>query len=414
MRTRIALAVLGALATLSAQASGRASLFDDTTHGSEPRRGFYWGFDLGQSAYDLDRADLDSQLADTLQLAGINVLSGSSETSEDGFTYGIILGWQFLPWLAVEAAYVDLGDAEYKSNTVITDGVTTADLRTTLTAESAGPTLSALGILPLGKGWDIYGRVGAYFGSNDATAAVSLDGIPADLDDSSSSQTFLWGGGVGYTRGHWTARLDYQKFTDVGDDNGFGEVDVDRITFAGLYRFGDTFSRSKATPTAAPVVAAAAAPAVAAAAAPADSDGDGVADSIDQCPNTPAGERVGPFGCSCDVSVQLNFAFDSAELTADDKAKLDGVAARLRELQFVGGEVAGHTDSIGDEAYNIDLSRRRAQAVLDYLAAQGVAPGRMTAVGYGESAPIADNATEEGRAQNRRVVIRRTDCDATG
>ena len=245
MKFRIALAVLGALATMSAQAGGRGSLFDNPPQSSEPRQGFYLGFDLGQSSYDLSRSDLDSELADSLQQSGINVLSGSSETSEDGFTYGLIFGWQFLPWLAVEAAYVDLGDSEYKSNTVISDGVATADLRTTLTAESAGPTLSALGILPLGKGWDVYGRVGAYFGSNDATAAVSVDGIAADLDDSSSSQTFLWGGGVGYTRGHWTVRLDYQKFTDVGDDNGFGEVDVDRITFAGLYRFGNTFVRSK-------------------------------------------------------------------------------------------------------------------------------------------------------------------------
>jgi outer membrane protein OmpA-like peptidoglycan-associated protein len=56
------------------------------------------------------------------------------------------------------------------------------------------------------------------------------------------------------------------------------------------------------------------------------------------------------------------------------------------------------------------LSKRRAQAVLEYLESKGVAPGRMTAVGYGESKPIADNATEEGRALNRRVVIRRTDC----
>jgi OOP family OmpA-OmpF porin len=245
MKIRIALAVLGALATMSAQAAGRGSLFDNPPQSNEARQGFYLGFDLGQSSYGLDRGDLDSALADSLQQSGINVLSGSSETSEDGFTYGLIVGWQFLPWLAVEAAYVDLGDSEYKSNTVISDGVTTADLRTTLTAESAGATLSALGILPLGKGWDVYGRVGAYFGSNDATAAVSVDGIAADLDDSSSSQTLLWGGGVGYTRGHWTVRLDYQQFTDVGDDNGFGELDVDRITFAGVYRFGNTFVRSK-------------------------------------------------------------------------------------------------------------------------------------------------------------------------
>ena len=241
-----------------------------------------------------------------------------------------------------------------------------------------------------------------------ARSTTSVDGEPAgSFSDSSTSQSFLWGAGLGYTRGRWTSRLDYQQFTDVGDENGLGEVDVDRITFSAIYRTDFGFHRRSHVEAAAPVAAPVA---VAAAAAPVDSDGDGVIDANDRCPNTPAGERVGPNGCSCDVSVQLQFGFDSAELTAADRAALDAVAARLNELQFVGGEVAGHTDSVGDDAYNLDLSKRRAQAVLDYLAALGVAPGRMTAMGYGESMPVADNATEEGRAQNRRVVIRRTDC----
>jgi outer membrane protein len=142
----------------------------------------------------------------------------------------------------------------------------------------------------------------------------------------------------------------------------------------------------------------------------ADSDNDGVCDSVDRCPNTPAGDRVGPFGCSCDVTIRTHFAFDSAELTAEDKAQLEKVAVRLKELEFVEGVANGHTDSIGDPAYNMKLSERRAQAVVDYLASKGVAPGRMKAVGYGETKHIADNSTEEGRAQNRRVTIHRTDC----
>jgi OOP family OmpA-OmpF porin len=144
--------------------------------------------------------------------------------------------------------------------------------------------------------------------------------------------------------------------------------------------------------------------------APADSDGDGVADDVDRCPATPAGDRVGAHGCSCDVTVQLQYEFDSDVLTADDKVKLDAVAERLTELSFESGEVGGYTDSTGDDAYNLDLSKRRAQSALDYLAAKGVAPGRMTAVGYGEANPIADNSTPEGQALNRRAVIRRTDC----
>ena len=71
----------------------------------------------------------------------------------------------------------------------------------------------------------------------------------------------------------------------------------------------------------------------------------------------------------------------------------------------------GYTDSTGDEQYNLGLSKRRAQAVADYVKAQGVNLGDRFAVnGFGEAHPVASNDTAEGRALNRRVVLRRTDC----
>src|SRR5262249_38632759 len=150
------------------------------------------------------------------------------------------------------------------------------------------------------------------------------------------------------------------------------------------------------------------------AAAPKDSDGDGVPDDKDQCPNTPPHTRVGPHGCPCDVSVQMHFATNSAELTAADKAQLDQTAENLMRLHFVEGEADGYTDSTGDAAYNVKLSQGRPQAVLDYLATKGVDKTRVKAVGHGEDDPVASNDTKEGRAQNRRVVLRRTDCDTNG
>jgi outer membrane protein OmpA-like peptidoglycan-associated protein len=68
-------------------------------------------------------------------------------------------------------------------------------------------------------------------------------------------------------------------------------------------------------------------------------------------------------------------------------------------------EVAGHTDSKGSDAYNMKLSQQRAEAVRNFLISRGVAADRLTAKGYGESQPVADNATEEGRFQNRRVEL---------
>jgi OmpA-OmpF porin, OOP family len=78
---------------------------------------------------------------------------------------------------------------------------------------------------------------------------------------------------------------------------------------------------------------------------------------------------------------------------------------------FIRGVIEGHTDSIGSESFNLGLSQRRAEAVASYLQSQGVdVAGRFEIRGYGEANPVATNDTAAGRAQNRRVVVRRTDC----
>ena len=144
---------------------------------------------------------------------------------------------------------------------------------------------------------------------------------------------------------------------------------------------------------------------------PRDSDGDGVPDYKDNCPGTPAGAKVDPKGCQIMANMVINttadhFAFDSAELKPKMKAELDTVVNRVQASR--GDEmleVIGHTDSTGPEAYNQGLSERRAQAAADYLAGQGLDASRMTVKGMGESVPVADNSTREGRAMNRRVEV---------
>ncbi|MDR2195328.1 MAG: OmpA family protein [Gallionellaceae bacterium] len=143
---------------------------------------------------------------------------------------------------------------------------------------------------------------------------------------------------------------------------------------------------------------------------PVDSDGDGVFDDTDQCPNTPRGTPVDATGCSCKASAQLQFAFNKAELTEEDRNKLDALIAQVGGPQFVSGEVAGHTDSIGSQEYNLKLSLRRAQAAVDYLVARGATRSSIKVSGKGYAEPVADNSTAEGRAQNRRVTLTRTDC----
>ena len=188
-----------------------------------------------------------------------------------------------------------------------------------------------------------------------------------------------------------------------------------------------------------------------------DSDGDGVVDGKDKCPGTPAGRKVNADGCELDSDGDgivdgedkcptlyaktadgcpppaaavapvaepapapapvpapvpkalklegVNFDYDQAVVRQQDFAVLDQAAATLKEWGDVKVEVAGHTDSRGADGYNMNLSQRRAEAVRSYMIDKGVAADRLTAKGYGESRPVADNGTEDGRFQNRRVEL---------
>lgn len=106
------------------------------------------------------------------------------------------------------------------------------------------------------------------------------------------------------------------------------------------------------------------------------------------------------------ANVTVNFGFDKAALTKDDKEQLDTFAAQLGNAKSYILEVTGGTDSAGSAEYNYELSQRRADAVVQYLAAKyGVAPHRFYLIGIGKDHEVAPNTTAEGRKQNRRVEI---------
>ncbi|MNX73324.1 Outer membrane porin F precursor [compost metagenome] len=154
-----------------------------------------------------------------------------------------------------------------------------------------------------------------------------------------------------------------------------------------------------------------------------DEDGDGVLDSRDKCPGTPKGVQVDANGCPPPAPVveevvvvqeetivirDVHFQFDKATLTSSDKQVLDKIATRLKaEAPTAQLTVTGHTDSVGSDAYNQKLSDKRAHSVVEYLIDQGVPRSNfVSVVGAGESQPVADNKTADGRAQNRRTEIK--------
>ncbi|NGM67291.1 OmpA family protein [Sphingobacterium sp. SGR-19] len=150
-----------------------------------------------------------------------------------------------------------------------------------------------------------------------------------------------------------------------------------------------------------------------------DSDGDGVSDKFDKCPNTPAGTPVDGSGCPIKFPEQtaqnnatqggyyspIQFEFDSSVLKTESYSTLDKLAKELRDNNS-SVNLDGYASAEGTEAYNMNLSNDRANAVKQYLVNAGVSASSVTATGYGEDNPVASNATEEGRIQNRRVEIK--------
>ncbi len=144
-----------------------------------------------------------------------------------------------------------------------------------------------------------------------------------------------------------------------------------------------------------------------------DSDGDGVFDSVDQCPGTPMNLVVDARGCPVDVVVsdelkmelRVFFDNDKSNIKAQYQSEIAKVAEKMREYPNSGARVEGHASKTGPSArYNQRLSEARAVAVKSMLTNEfGIAPNRVSTVGYGYDVPIASNDTEEGRAMNRRV-----------
>jgi outer membrane protein OmpA-like peptidoglycan-associated protein len=149
---------------------------------------------------------------------------------------------------------------------------------------------------------------------------------------------------------------------------------------------------------------------------PLDTDADGVSDAADRCPNTPQGTTVDAEGCQVLFEATkktlilegVNFETGKAALTPESQTILNGVAESLVANDSIKVEVDGHTDNTGSASVNARLSKQRAEAVRQYLIDHGVPENRLTAKGYGPSKPIASNKTAEGRAQNRRVELTRT------
>ncbi len=235
----------------------------------------------------------------------------------------------------------------------------------------------------------------------------ALSGADLKLDDSIGAAGQV-GVDIGQRNWFFNANVRYIDMSSDVELNGadVGTADINPWVY-GIhvgYRFGHVIPAPAPAPVAAPPPPPPPPPAKCA-----DSDNDGVCDEADKCPGTPAGTKVDSVGCPLEQTLKLLFDFDSAELRPESITELERVVKFMGDVPFAKAMVEGHTDSVGSDAYNLALSDRRAKAVFDYLSSRGVDPARLSSVGKGETAPIADNATAEGRQENRRVMLIRTD-----
>ncbi len=136
-----------------------------------------------------------------------------------------------------------------------------------------------------------------------------------------------------------------------------------------------------------------------------DRDQDGVKDYEDECPNTMAHAKVKANGCADFVSFNLYYAPRVNEITPKSMLVLEKAVGFLREHPEYKVRITGHTDNIGDDAYNLKLSQDRAADVLKIFNRKGINFKRLSASGKGSSEPIESNDTDEGRALNRRIEV---------
>lgn len=213
---------------------------------AEIQPGFYVGLGAGESSFDIEKSELDGVVLGALFSQGLFVTSRSSTFEDSDTALALFAGYHFNRYIAVEAGYVDLGAAEYRSTgTVNPPGpVVSAPAAVDVDVESTGFTLAALGSLPVGNVVDLHGRLGFLFSQTDLSVAVRVASASAADTQSLDSIGGFFSVGAGLNFGeHWSLSLDWTRYANVGDENDDDDVsteagfDIDALSFSAMFRF---------------------------------------------------------------------------------------------------------------------------------------------------------------------------------
>jgi len=331
--------------------------------------GWYLGLNVGKSKAKID----DEKLVNGIVGSGFTLTTLNDRDSSTGYKF--FGGYSFNKYFAFESGYFDLGKFGYDATT-LPAGTLNGEIKV------KGFNFDAVLSLPLTEKFSVFGRVGVDRAKTSGTFAGTGFVILPNTKPSEQATNIKYGGGLQYdftpTIG-MRAELERYRINDaVG-----GKGDIDLASIGLLVRFG----RTRPTP---------------------------VAYTPAPEPVAPAPEPyLAPLPVVVPVAVKtqqyctildLTFEIDRDAIQRDDMERLAVVGTFLTKYPGTTAVIEGHTDNVGTEEHNLALSKQRAESVVTYLVdTVHVDRSRLSAVGYGWARPIADNATEEGKRQNRRI-----------
>ena len=210
-----------------------------TTALADQSTGFYLGASGGNAKYDISKSDLDAISRSAFLDNGAIPLNPSSSFDDSDTAFALIAGYRFSPYISVEAGYMDLGSAKYRSTgNVLIPFFGTFASRINIDVSAKGPFVAGQLGAPLGGNFDVHTNLGGFFSKTEFDIGVGLSSFNESDTVSSNSADLFAGVGVGY---HFTdslaASLDYTRFKDVGDENETGEGDITSFRLGLSYTF---------------------------------------------------------------------------------------------------------------------------------------------------------------------------------
>jgi len=368
--TLLACAVLAGAGINVASAAGqdRSTVNSDTIDPDWANSAWYAGAGLGQGRAKID----DERIGRSLTANGASLESFTTDQRDLG--YKVFVGKKFNRYFAVEAGYFDIGKFGFQATTSGNGN---------LRGETSfrGVNLDLIGYLPLTPRLSALARVGGQYGRSTAHFSGNrLNGVTAPNPEKEEKFQAKVGLGLQYQiNDAWAVRGEIERYRLRDPLGNRGEMDLASISL--IRAFGRPAARPIPAPE--PVVM--------------QPEVQPVAPVVQPAPQ-PVSEKVS-------FAAEALFDFDRAVVKPEGKAGLDELMSKLQGMDTEVMIAVGHTDSVGSDAYNQALSLRRADAVKAYLVSKGLDQARLYTEGKGETQPVADNATAEGRAKNRRVVI---------